>query len=70
MVKIKVTPAKTKSKTGRPPAPDPRDAVFSIRIKRSVYETLRAGAEADGRSMASFAERILIEGLKAKGLMK
>ncbi len=47
----------------------PRDAALSIRVKPVLKTALEVAAKDDRRSMASMAEKILIEYLEAKGYL-
>ncbi len=47
----------------------PRDAALSIRVKPTLKIALEVAAKDDRRSMASMAEKILIEYLEDKGYL-
>lgn len=46
-----------------------RTASIGIRVEPEVKEALESAAKADHRTVASYIEKLLIEDLKAKGLL-
>lgn len=47
----------------------PRDAALSVRVKPALKLALEVAAKEDRRSLASMAEKILIEYLEKKGYL-
>ncbi len=52
---------KKKSKMGRPPVEVPREHLVQTRLTDEEYEVVSQAAEAEKRSMASFARAALVE---------
>jgi len=47
----------------------PRDAALSVRVRPALKSALEVAAKEDRRSLASMAEKILIEYLEDKGYL-
>jgi len=49
---------------------DAQDQSISVRTTKSVKEAAEAAAKADGRKVADYVKRVLIQDLRAKGFLK